>query len=576
MSSWRRGSGCFACWRRRWARRHVSLPGQRAAFSQARLRARPRRDIVAVLGAVDPAVAFLPLDFSRATWGPDHVKALHCMVEFGTQPGSTTALVDAFKSPEHNIDRSGRLLEIFRGTTADVLGFTSRATSLSADVTHIVNRSPWYVSPSRSRRLEEHAGLGAQGVCILRTNDRVLDTHAHLCDASGRLGDGVNQEPFALDGIILSMVLEEERIVATAAAAEGLIWSTSVNCWHPEPSNAHGRHADCRKEEEPGNGSGNGSGNPYGMGVTTAVVCLVLMWWRLHLPPAFVQASVVGAATFALIVGFSWDAHHVAVQYGLLGVGYAVFWKRLVTVLVGFAAAFVIQIFPRPPSAIRHPPRAALAKRSPTTSGYSTTTTPSSYPNGPRARPRARGKSRPAQQPRRKSQSTSAQGLMELALAVSLLKLEVSTTPFDHSILAMVTEKCSMMNQCLGKLLGLSSPLPSHLQGRLAQTVGISGSTSVANIMSVLTIIESSLRTGAPSPQRLPAVPLVQSCFLQWLTRHERAELSVGLIMSENYRRYCVALSCYMTFLSTVDDFVQQRKHALGETHVVHQWEDNA
>lgn len=312
------------------------------------------------------------------------------------------------------------------------------------------------------------------------------------------------------------------------------------------------------------------------MGVTTAVVCLVLMWWRLHLPPAFVQASVVGAATFALIVGFSWDAHHVAVQYGLLGVGYAVFWKRLVTVLVGFAAAFVIQIFPRPPSAIRHPPRAALAKRSPTTSGYSTTTTPSSYPNGPRARPRARGKSRPAQQPRRKSQSTSAQGLMELALAVSLLKLEVSTTPFDHSILAMVTEKCSMMNQCLGKLLGLSSPLPSHLQGRLAQTVGISGSTSVANIMSVLTIIESSLRTGAPSPQRLPAVPLVQSCFLQWLTRHERAELSVGLIMSENYRRYCVALSCYMTFLSTVDDFVQQRKHALGETHVVHQWEDNA
>lgn len=100
-------------------------------------------------------------------------------------------------------------------------------------------------------------------------------------------------------------------------------------------------------------GSGNGTGNPYGLGATTAVAVVVLMWLRIFLPASYMQASVMAASTFALIIGFSYDQRHY-VQYGLPGIGYVAFWKRVVTVLLGFVAAFIVQMLPKPPSATSH------------------------------------------------------------------------------------------------------------------------------------------------------------------------------------------------------------------------------
>ncbi|KAG6006708.1 hypothetical protein E4U21_006783 [Claviceps maximensis] len=316
-------------------------------------------------------------------------------------------------------------------------------------------------------------------------------------------------------------------------------------------------------------GSGSGDGNPYGMGATTAVISLLLLWWRLYLPPALAQASIMTASTFMLIIGFSWDQHHI-VQYGLPGVGYEAFWKRLVLVLIGFAAAFIVQIIPKPPSATRYVSKSLANHVRSLNDHYALLISQWSH------------RCRDEQQQQKNAGAAVAaeqitlkltEDLESLTDAISLLKVEISTTPFDRAILLRTRNKCHTMNQSLGKLLVLSANLPRHLQNRLGQNVGLVEPRSVSNVTSVLSIVEYSLRTGTPLPERL-AVPLVENCFVEWYRHNERTELSVELVRSQSYRQYCVAVSAYLSFLATVDDLVEDLKATLGETHVVHQWEE--
>lgn len=167
-----------------------------------------------------------------------------------------------------------------------------------------------------------------------------------------------------------------------------------------------------------------------------------------------------------------------------------------------------------------------------------------------------------------------AETLMSLSSSIAMLKVEVSMLPFDQKSLCAVQHECHTMNLALGKLLVLSTSLPKELQDRLADRTGILDDVTVGNVMSVLVIIEQSLRSGSPLPERLPS-PLVYTGFKAWTEQHRKAELKRGLIQSDYYRRYCVALSSYMMFLSAVDELVVVLKQALGERHVVHEWEEN-
>jgi hypothetical protein len=54
-------------------------------------------------------------------------------------------------------------------------------------------------------------------------------------------------------------------------------------------------------------GSGDGPGNPYGLAAISAPVIAILMWGRLFFDPALLQATVMGAATCMLVVGYSYD-----------------------------------------------------------------------------------------------------------------------------------------------------------------------------------------------------------------------------------------------------------------------------
>lgn len=307
-------------------------------------------------------------------------------------------------------------------------------------------------------------------------------------------------------------------------------------------------------------GSGSGPGNSYGLAASTAVFIVIAMWLRIFLPLAYVQATAMGGVTMILILGFSYAFDHQP-QFGSPGLGYQAFWKRLVDVLIGFAAATIVQLFPKPPSATEHVCK-TLANTLRTLSDYYALLL-SHWSRTCRDGP------------------ISAAAIEDLTLevaevlssvtgSIALLKADFSAGPFDQAALRYAQEQCQNMNQALGRLLYLSATLPQVFQERLVSVLGILDDVAIGNIMAVLTIVEQALRTGSPLPERLP-VPLVRTCFASLsAAQRQNIDLNISLVRDENYRRYCVAVASYLKFLTAIDDLVLSLKRTLGERHVVY------
>lgn len=303
-------------------------------------------------------------------------------------------------------------------------------------------------------------------------------------------------------------------------------------------------------------GSGHGLGNAYGLSAITAAMTLVLVWLRLFLPHTLTGPAVMSGVTFVLVMGFSYDDGHLQ-QYGLPGHGYEAFYKRVVTVLLGLAAATVVQIFPRPPSASRHI-RKMLSNTIRTLSDhYALLLSHWNRTDSGRVGVMAEQLSLDV-----------AETLLSLQQPIHLLKFEISLGPFDQHTVHRTQELCQEMNQALGRLLGLSDSLPLGLQERLVCVMGIVDDHIIGAVMAVLGMVEQALKTGDSLPERLPT-PLLRRSYESWHGKHDTAELSTDLVRDENYRRYCVAVSSYLKFLSAVDDLVLVLKAALGENHVV-------
>ncbi|RSL58415.1 hypothetical protein CEP54_007833 [Fusarium duplospermum] len=162
---------------------------------------------------------------------------------------------------------------------------------------------------------------------------------------------------------------------------------------------------------------------------------------------------------------------------------------------------------------------------------------------------------------------------MSLSASIGLLKGELSFGPFNQRVLRQAQEQCQYINQALRSLLKLAGSLPKELQERLVRTAGILEDRSIGDIMAVLGIIKQALRTGSPLPERLPT-PLVRRAIESYLAQGGDAILTTTLVKDENHRRYCVAVTLYLKFLTSIDDLLLVLKAALGERHIIYQWED--
>ncbi|KAL4810614.1 hypothetical protein BDV18DRAFT_127719 [Aspergillus unguis] len=302
-------------------------------------------------------------------------------------------------------------------------------------------------------------------------------------------------------------------------------------------------------------GSGNGPGNPYGLSAVMAVMLVFFLWIRLYLPPNLLQGGIIGAATFLLTVAYSYvDTHNPT--YGSPGVGYNVFWRRLLLVLIGIAAATIVQVLPHPPSAARHVCK-SLSRSLRTLSDH--------YALLLSCWGRAGTEGKAITEP---IWLELTESLVQLEGPISNLRWEFSSSKFDSQSLAQVKQICHTINSLLARLLVASASLPQEYKERLANNLGLLDHRCIGEIMAVLGVCEQALRTGDAPPEILPT-PLVRRAVEYGQGHQEEHLLTAEMIRHEDYRQYCVALATYIRFLGKIDELVLVIKGVLGEAHLV-------
>ncbi|KAI9038189.1 uncharacterized protein KD926_011231 [Aspergillus affinis] len=300
-------------------------------------------------------------------------------------------------------------------------------------------------------------------------------------------------------------------------------------------------------------GSGSGQDNPYRLSAVMAVMLIIFMWLRLYLPPHLLQGGIMSGATFLLVVAYSYADKHIP-QYGNPGVGYNVFWRRLLLVLCGVAASTFVQVLPRPPSATRHICTSLSNSVSTILDHYSLTLS-------------CWGRSKHDDNVLAEALTLQlTESLTELDPAIVLVRYEFSSSKFDSETLSIIQHLCHGVNLNLGRLLVITASLPQDYQDLLARQTGLLDHHAIGDVMAVLATCQEAPKTGNALPEILPS-PLVRRA-LEYRSQ-EAWLITEKMLHDESWRQYCVALSAYLKFLWIVDELTLTIKGVVGEAHIV-------
>ncbi|KAE8320412.1 hypothetical protein BDV39DRAFT_187934 [Aspergillus sergii] len=301
-------------------------------------------------------------------------------------------------------------------------------------------------------------------------------------------------------------------------------------------------------------GSGKGDGNPYGLSAVMAVMLIFFLWLRLYLPSNILQGAIISAATFLIIVAYSYADTHVP-SYGNPGFGYTLFWRRLLLVLAGTSAAAIMQLLPHPPSATRHLCKALSTSIHTISDHYALVLSCWNH---------SENNGRLLAGP---FTLHLAESLLDLDEPIARLRFEFSSSNFDSKTLHDVQSLCFTMNLNLGRLLMLATSLPLKYRQLLARQTGLLNPHTIGTVMAVLATGRQSLKTGDAPPRILPT-PLIRQALT---SEFEPQNITDESLRDGQYRQYCVALCAYLEFLWSVDELLLVIKGAVGESHLIPQ-----
>ncbi|KAK2684997.1 hypothetical protein QWA68_016333 [Fusarium oxysporum] len=309
-------------------------------------------------------------------------------------------------------------------------------------------------------------------------------------------------------------------------------------------------------------GAGNGPGNPYGLAAIFAPAIVLMMWWRLFTSPAVMPAGIMMGATAFLVAGYSWSDTQIP-QYGTPGVGYAVFWRRVVTVLVGIAGALIVNFIPKPPSANRH---------------YRHLLSDILVNIGDRYALFASSWKDPAPDLRQVAEEEGlaiGEILLTISGPIKLTVFEFSSSNFDTRTLVLVCNQCMILNHNITLLLQYMSRFSEGERTRIIPATGAMNEGLITELMGVLSIVQQALKSGDPLPAVLPT-PLFTKA-----VAHAREQVAEGIRRSgdlpcrlpnkENVdsgvmRNFMVIINSLVQLLAALDELVLILKRAVGET----------
>ncbi|KZS91708.1 hypothetical protein SISNIDRAFT_442962 [Sistotremastrum niveocremeum HHB9708] len=325
--------------------------------------------------------------------------------------------------------------------------------------------------------------------------------------------------------------------------------------------------------------TGQGSGNPYGLAATCAVVFPMLMFARLYYP-APPMTLILFTVTTVLVVGYSWQDNHITtpgspgtsvhfsdVPHG--GFGWNVAWRRFLLVTIGVSSAFIFSLLP---------PSTTLRRYQRTT--YATTTSEIgslccsivSFANTQR-------------------QDRTPDILKSLiAIRAKLKRSLLIQTNIDYEIslrgrwprerYKAILDIQMQVAYLLSHLMSVVEHLEPAWSLAFLNRVRFLDSDFQGDVLAVISMISTALRTGTPLPQITPC-PLLDRFLLYHhglnVIRKENDDdyglprtLTLSTLENEQYMYFCVGVASTYGIVARLDRLMIATKELVGEHYHIH------
>ncbi|KAH9016429.1 hypothetical protein EDB83DRAFT_2439318 [Lactarius deliciosus] len=313
--------------------------------------------------------------------------------------------------------------------------------------------------------------------------------------------------------------------------------------------------------------TGAGRGNPYGLAAACAVAFPFFFYVRLYLPGPPVP-NMIFFTTTALVIGYSWQNTH-SNGGGFLYYGINLAWRRFVLVGAGVSAAFIFSFLP-PSTTLRGYQRQSLATTaSEIGSVYCSVVSYASSSH--------------AENPQHVIQSLVA---IRLKLKRSIVLRANIIYEFSlrgrwpaeryQKILEIQLEIAYLLSHLMSVVQHLE---PAWTRAFLRRTRFLDPDFQ-GDVLSVISMISTALRTGTPLPQVTPCPLLDRFMYYHHglnVIRNEADDdyglprtMSIDVLENEQYMCFCVGVSTSFGIVTRFDRLMLATKELVGEQYHIH------
>ncbi|KAL0581273.1 hypothetical protein V5O48_000756 [Marasmius crinis-equi] len=313
--------------------------------------------------------------------------------------------------------------------------------------------------------------------------------------------------------------------------------------------------------------TGSGNGSPYGLAAVGAVTFPFIFYLRLYWPGPPMTILIFLVTTF-LIIGYSYQDSHIVLP-GNPGVGWDVAWRRFVLVTSGVTAAFLFSFFP-PSYTIRRYQRATLA-----TTGSEIGSIYCAILSYASSRDPVEDQEIVTSLVAIRSKLNRSAVLKANAIYEFSLRGRWPAKRY-HRVLEIQLQ----LTYSLSHLLSIIEHLePSWTRAFLSRT-RFSDPDFQGDILAVISMISTALRTGSPLPQITPC-PLINRFMLKYhglnvVSRDDEHDyglprtLTPDTLENEQYMIFCVGVSIAFGIVTRLDRLMVAVKEIVGEDYHIH------
>ncbi|XP_006457385.1 hypothetical protein AGABI2DRAFT_212754 [Agaricus bisporus var. bisporus H97] len=312
---------------------------------------------------------------------------------------------------------------------------------------------------------------------------------------------------------------------------------------------------------------GNAVASPYGLAAVFGVCFPFFYYGRLYWPgPPMTNA--IFFVTIVLVVGYSYQDVYI-VRPGSPGSGFETAWRRFVLVTAGVFASFIVSFLP-PATTIRRYQRRLLSTTSAELGSIYCSIV--SFANAP--------------------QEIEAQEIITCLIAIrSKLKRSAvlrQNVIYEFSLRGRwpasryqkIMELQLQVASSLAHLLAVIDRLEPAWTKALLKRTRLTDPNFQGDVLAVISMITSSLRTGSPLPQITPA-PLVDRFALRYHglnVIHQQSEVDFGLprsltmetLQNEQYLMFCVGVATTFNIMKRLDRLMVATKDIVGEQYHIY------